>query len=289
MPNVRAKPTLRRRRLGGALKGFRSAAGLTLEAAAAAMGWDSGKLSRIENAKAQIWPKEIAPLLGVYGVEDTGAVNALEELARNAGKQGWWQTYGDVIGGVYQDYMFLESDAAGIRVYCPGVIHGLLQTSGYAREVIAATAITRSPDEVAALVEVRQARQSVLTRPGNPLKMWAVIHEAALRQQFPARSDVMPAQLQRLLDLSEMTHIDIQVMPLEASPHPGLAGPFDVVSFGGPWPTVVNLENLRGGFFIEGDDVSVFEAAFDRTVAAALPVDVSRETIKTIMKEGKHS
>lgn len=284
MPNVRAKPTLRRRRLGGALKGFREKAGLTIEASASEMGWDNGKLSRVENAKAQIWPREIASLLRVYGVEDPTIVTALEELAKNAGKQGWWQTYGDVISGVYQDYMFLESDASSLRVYCPSLIHGLLQTTSYAREVIAAGAITRSLDEVAALAEVRQARQAVLTRPGNPLKVWAVLHEAALRQRFPARPDAMPAQLQRLLDLSEMANVDIQVMPLDSSPHPGLNGPFDIVSFSGPWPTVVNLENLRGGFFIEGDEVSAFETAFDRTVAAALPVDVSRETIKKIME-----
>lgn len=284
MPNVRAKPTLRRRRLGSALKGFRLKAGLTIEAAAAGMGWDNGKLSRIENAKAHIWPKQIVPLLDAYGVTDPKIVTALEELARNAGKQGWWQTYGDVIGGGYADYMFLESDAASIRVYCFNLVHGLLQTSSYAREVIAATAITRSSDEIAALVEVRQARQAVLTRPGNPLKVWAVLHEAVLRQRFPGRPGVMRDQLRRLLDLSELPNVDIQVMPLGASPHPGMTAPFDIVSFGGPWPTVVNLENLRGGFFMEGDDVAVFETAFERVVAAALPVDVSRETIKKIME-----
>ncbi|MFF0629915.1 helix-turn-helix domain-containing protein [Streptomyces sp. NPDC004296] len=286
MPNVRAKPTLRRRRLGGALKGFRHTCGLTLEAAEGEMGWAAGKLSRIENAKAHIWPKEIAPLLALYGVTDPEIINALEELTRDAGKQGWWASYGNVIGGGYQDYMFLESDAAGIRVYCPNLIHGLLQTTAYAREVIAATAITRGADDVAALAEVRQARQAVLTRPGKPLKIWAILHEVALRQQFPAQPTVMADQLQRLLDLSEMTTINIQVMPLGASPHPGMTGPFDIVSFDSPWPTVVNLENLRGGFFMEGSDVQVFESAFERVVASALPVDVSRETIKTIMKEG---
>lgn len=283
MPNVRAKPTLRRRRLGSALKGFRGKAGLTIEAAASTLGWDPGKLSRVENAKAQIRPKEIAPLLAAYNIIDPQIITALEELARDAGKQGWWQTY-SVVGGGYADYMALESDAASIRVYSPNLVPGLLQTTSYAREVIAATAITRSQDEVAALAEVRQARQAVLTRPGNPLKVWAVVHEAALRQQFPARPEVMSEQLRRVLDLSEMPTVDIQIMPIEASPHPGIAGPFDIVSFSSPWPTVVNLENLRGGVFLEGDDAAVFETAFDRVVAAALPVDVSRETIKQIME-----
>lgn len=286
MPNVRAKPTLRRRRLGGALKGLRNKAGLTIDAAAATIGWDIGKLSRVENAKAHIWPREIAPLLCVYGVTDSLVTTALEELARDAGKQGWWQTYGSVIGGGYADYMFLESDAASLRVYSLNLLHGLLQASAYAREVISATALTRTSEEVSALAEVRQARQAVLTRSGNPLKVWAVIHETALRQRFPARPQVMNEQLQRLLDLSEMPNIDIQVMPIGASPHPGMTGPFDIVSFAGPWPTVVNLENLRGGFFLEGDDVAVFETAFERVVATALPVDVSRETIKKIMTEG---
>ncbi len=285
MPNVRAKPTLRRRRLGDALQGFRRKRGLTLEAVAAETGWDTGKLSRIENAKARIGPKDIAPLLAVYEINDPDILSALEALARDAGKEGWWSTYGDVPGAAYRDLITLETDASGIQVYCPSLVHGLLQTVPYARAVIGATNTTRTPEEVAALAEVRQARQAVLTRPGNPLKVWAIIHEVALRQQFPAQPTVMPEQLQRLLDLSDLPNVDIQVMPLNASPHPGMNGPFDIVSFQNPWPTVVNLENLRGGFFVEGDDVAVFEAGFERTVAAALPVDVSREIIKNLKEE----
>ena len=46
------------------------------------------------------------------------------------------------------------------------------------------------------------------------------------------------------------------------------------------------LENLRGGYFVEGtDDVKEFESAFELIVAAALPVDQSRETIKKIVEE----
>ena len=97
------------------------------------------------------------------------------------------EQYGDVPGAAYRDLITLETDASGIQVYCPNVVHGLLPTVPYARAVIGATAITRTPEEVTALAEVRQARQAVLTRPGNPLKVWAIIHEVALRQQFPAQ------------------------------------------------------------------------------------------------------
>ena len=288
MPNVRAVPTLRRRRLGGALRQCRAEAGLSLDRAAQTMGWHESKLSRIENAKARMRPQDVATLLGQYGVTEPEVVTALEGLARDAGKQGWWAPYGDVIGCDYRDYLTLESDAESTHVYAPGLIHGLLQTGAYAREIIAATAITRSPDEVNALVAVRRARQAILTiRDGGPLKLWAVIHEAALHQRFVASTALMRDQLRHLLDMADLPNITIQVMPLTATPHPGMIGTFEVVRFPAPWPTVISLENLQGTSLVEGnDDTAVFENAFERVVAAALSVDDSREIIKKIM-EGK--
>lgn len=85
--------------------------------------------------------------------------------------------------------------------------------------------------------------------------------------------------------MADLPNITIQVMPLEATPHPGMVGLFEVVRFPAPWPTVINLENLHGGSFVEGtEDVKLFETAFERVVAAALPVDDSREHIKKIME-----
>jgi len=289
MPNVRAVPTLRRRRLGGALRQHRKNAGKSLDAAAKTMGWPESKLSRIETANARMLPKDIAPLLEQYGVTDPEIIAALEALARDAGKQGWWQGYGDVVGAGYKDYLSLESDADKTHIYAPDLIPGLLQTGPYAREIIAATAITRTPEEVVALAEVRKARQAILTtptRPGGPLTFWAVIHEAVLHQTFASNGNLMIQQLQHLLDMADLPNITIQIMPLSATPHPGMLGLFEVVRFPYPWPTVVNLENLRGGYFVEGtDDVKVFETAFDRVVAAALPPEVSRETIKKTMQK----
>ncbi|WP_234025217.1 DUF5753 domain-containing protein [Streptomyces sp. MspMP-M5] len=179
-----------------------------------------------------------------------------------------------------------EPPTESIHIYTPSLIPGLLQTGAYAREIIAATAITRTPEEVIALAEVRKMRQAILTKPGGPLKLWAVIHESALHQRFASQPALMREQLRHLLDMTSLPNITIQVMPLVATPHPGMLGLFQVVRFPHPWPTVVDLENLRGGYFVEGtDDVKVFEDAFDRVVAAALPPEDSHETIKQIMEE----
>ncbi|WP_052852230.1 helix-turn-helix domain-containing protein [Streptomyces avicenniae] len=286
MPNVRAIPTLRRRRLGDALRRHRNQAGQSLETAARAMGWDESKLSRIETAKARMAPKDVAPLLMLYGVEEREVVSALEGLARDAGHQGWWSAYGDVVDLSYRDFITLETDAVSMHVYSPGLIHGLLQTGAYAREIITGITTSRTQEEIAALVEVRKARQSILTaRQGGPLKLWAVVHEGALHQRFASHPNLMRDQLRHLLDAATLPNVTVQIMPLTATPHPGMLGLFEIVRFPHPWPTLVNVENLRGGNFVEGtDDVKVFEAAFERVVATALSVDDSRERIRRIME-----
>lgn len=285
MPNSPVVPTIRRRRLGSALRKLRNDAGLTLDGAAAAMGWKAPKMSKVENAAAGIRPAEVTDLLKAYGVTNPEVFTALENLARDAGKKGWWQTYSGVVAPAYADYLSLESDAERICEWSPTLVPGLLQSAAYAREMIAASAVTRTPEEVAALAEVRMARQAVLSRPDGtgPLHVWAVISEAVLHQRFAVRPATMREQLHRLLDVAEMPNVTLQIMPLGATPHPGVAGGFTRVEFPGPMPDVVLVENLRGNSYVEGsEDVRVFAGAFERIVAAALPVDDSLALIKRI-------
>jgi hypothetical protein len=98
------------------------------------------------------------------------------------------------------------------------VIPGLLQTAAHARENIAGITTFRTPDEVAALAEVRLLRQSVLTRPGQPLEFWAIVHEATLHQRFAVRPTTMRDQLRRLLDSAEMPDVTIRLMPSSCPP-----------------------------------------------------------------------
>ncbi|MGW2190206.1 helix-turn-helix domain-containing protein [Streptomyces sp. NPDC001719] len=287
MPNSPVVPTIRRR-LGSALCKLRNDAGLTLDGAAAAMGWKAPKMSKVENAAAGIRPIEVTDLLKVYGETNPEVFTALENLARDAGKKGWWQTCSGVIAPAYADYLSLEFDAERVCEWSPTLVPGLLQSAAHAREVIAASAVTRTPEEVAALAEVRMARQAVLSQPDGtgPLHVWAVISEAILHQRFAVRPAAMREQLRRLLDVADMPNVTLQIMPLDATPHPGVAGGFTVVNFPGPMPDVVLVESLRGNSYVEdSEDVCVFVGTFERIVAAALPVDGSLALINRI-KEG---
>ncbi|GGR48760.1 helix-turn-helix domain-containing protein [Streptomyces netropsis] len=285
MPNSPVVPTVRRRRLGGTLKRLRKAAGLTLDEAAGAMGWIGPKMSKIENAAQSIRPGDVVTLLKLYGVDDPEMSAALENLARDAGKKGWWQTYSGLVSASYADYISLESDAEQIYEWSPMLIPGLLQTSAYARETMTGATTSRAPHEIAALAELRLARQSVLTRHDKPLELCAVVHEAALHQRFAQRPATMREQLRKLLDAADMPNVTFQLVPLTSAAHPGMSGGFTVAAFPAPTPDVVLLENLYGATYVEGDDAIPFAKAFERICATALSAEDSLARIAE-MEEG---
>ncbi|MER6954707.1 helix-turn-helix transcriptional regulator [Streptomyces sp. NPDC000618] len=275
MPNSPMIPTVRRRRLGATLRRFRNEAGLSLDQAAEAMGWNGPKMSKIENAFQGIKPGDLSELLKVYGVMDPSVRSVLETLRADTAKTGWWQAYSGIVQPAYADYISLESDAVQVCVWTPLLVPGLLQTAAYARETITGITTTRTPEEVAALAEVRMARQSVLTRPGAPLELWAILHEAALHQRFAARPATMREQLRKLLDASELPNVTIQIMPLGSTAHPGLEGGFSLTRFRPPLPDVVLLENAGSATYVEGEDAAPFERAYERIRATALSVEDS--------------
>ncbi|GAA1899004.1 helix-turn-helix transcriptional regulator [Streptomyces sodiiphilus] len=278
-------PTIRRRRLGTTLRKLRNDAGLTLEEAAEAMGWQPPKLSKIENARQKIQPAQVTTLLKAYKITDAEVFTALENLARDADKKGWWQTYSGVVSPSYADYISLEDDAERICEWTPLVIPGLLQTANYAMETMAGTTLSRTPQEITALAEVRRARQAVLSRPDKPLEFWAIIHEAALHQRFAVRPETMREQLRRLAEAAQLPNVTLQIMPLDSTAHPGILGGFSLVSFPGPAPDIVLLENLSGATYVEGDGTSPFAQAVERIRAAALPVEDSLARL-SILEEG---
>jgi transcriptional regulator with XRE-family HTH domain len=73
-------PTIRRRRLGAALRRLREGSGLSLEAVAQELGWSTSKVSRIELAKIAVTPADVRALLGVLDVL-TEEVETLVSLA----------------------------------------------------------------------------------------------------------------------------------------------------------------------------------------------------------------
>lgn len=233
------------------------------------------KLSRIENGRGATKVDDVKKLLALYKCEDTDLISALVDLAKNGAHRGmWWQSYGAHIGQVLGDLISLEASAASVRSYESAFIPGLLQTPAYAREII--RKLNMRPDvNVEALVDVRMARQGALTR-AEPLTLWAVIHEAAIRSGVGGPK-VMAEQLARLTDRASQPNINIQVMPIGAPAHHGMGGAFAILGFPQRQDLDVALvESTLSNLWVEdASDVEQYAAKFDAIRADALGLDDS--------------
>jgi transcriptional regulator with XRE-family HTH domain len=279
--NPEQNPTLRGRRLAVELMRRREASGLSREEAARRLEWSTSTIFRIETGRSRPQPGNVRVLLDLYGV--TGSErDGLIQLAREARQPGWWHSFRDVLPNPYEVYIGLEGGAASIRNFEPVVVPGLLQTADYARATFKGGPRELERDEIERRVEVRLARQQILTRDDRP-RLWAVIDEAVIHRLVgdPA---VMRAQLGHLIETAEQGKTTVQVVPFRAGAHAGTTGPFVILDFPEPTdPAVVYVETLAGDIYLEERaDVNRYTIAFDRLLAAALHPDDSVRLIQQV-------
>lgn len=135
---------------------------------------------------------------------------------REAAKQrGWWSAYGGLLSVEIARLYGLEYGADSIRTYSSVLVPGLLQTADYARAVIDNDIARVRKVEIDSWVQVRMRRQHRLSGD-DPLRLTAIIGEAALAQQTGG-TEVMEGQLRHLLSVVERhPAVDIRVIPFEA-------------------------------------------------------------------------
>ncbi|WP_329417174.1 helix-turn-helix domain-containing protein [Streptomyces sp. NBC_00704] len=123
----------------------------------------------------------------------------------------------------------LEGKAVEIALYECHIIPGLLQTSGHARSVIGAAQPPYSPDDVERMVAARLARQSVFERSPAPALSF-VLEEGVLRRPIGGTM-AWRQQLERLLEVSRLHNVVLQVMPTDCDTHSGLDGRIELLKF----------------------------------------------------------
>lgn len=269
-------PTIRRRRLASELRRLREAADLTIDEVGEKLECSASKVSRIETGHVGVTPRDARDMLELYGL--TGDEReALVQLAREARKPGWWQAYKEVFTGTF---VGLEADASSLKAFQALLVPGLLQTETYARAVIRAMRPDSDESEIQRRVAARTARQQLLADPSPP-EYWAVIDEAVLHREVGG-PEVMARQAQRLIEMGQLPHVTIQVVPFTAGAHPGMEGPFLILGFPEPAdPEVVYVDSTSGGFFLElAPDVRRYTLMFDHLRAAALKPDDSLSLIE---------
>jgi transcriptional regulator with XRE-family HTH domain len=278
-----ASPTVRRRRLAAELRRLRERAELVGEQVAERMGWSASKLSRIENAHTTPRPSEIKKLLLLYGIDGKQA-EQLVALAQEANRKGWWEAYSDALPDAHSGYIGLEAEATASCHWAPEFVTGLVQTEDYARALITSHARAIAPvppGEIQGRVEARMIRQKILERD-PPFELNLVFDESVLLRRI-APDKVMRGQFDRLIEVSEMDTVALQILPLDG-PHAIITGGFILLQFGKVhevgYHDVAYQEHLTGAAnFEEEKQTYQYQLAFERLTELSLSPDRSRDVI----------
>ncbi|OUC92080.1 helix-turn-helix domain-containing protein [Streptomyces swartbergensis] len=276
-------PTVRRRRLGMELRRLREAKNMTAEQVAARLLVSQSKISRLENGRRSISQRDVRDLCEVYEVEDHKMVDSLMQMAKDSRQQGWWHAFGDI---PYSVYIGLETDAESLRVYEPQIITGLLQTRAYAEAIIRGASPETPEEDIQNRIEVRMRRQGRITAERDPLRLWVVLDEAALRRSVGNRQ-VMREQLEYLADASQLPHVTVQVLPFDVGAHAGLNGQYSILEFADATDSnVVYIEGVTSDLYLEkAHDVQKYTVMYEHLRAQSLNVDQSLRLIQDVAKE----
>ncbi|MET7916627.1 helix-turn-helix transcriptional regulator [Streptomyces avermitilis] len=285
MSEPRSAPTVGQVVLGRRLLDLRERAGLKREEAARILRVAPATVRRMEMAEVSLKIPYLQLLLKSYGVGDDEA-EAFILLAEEANKPGWWQRFHDILPGWFSMHVSLEGAAALIRSYEPHFVPGLMQTEEYARVVLKSGAIGQTrPEDVDRYVALRMQRQELLTRENAP-RIWAVMDETALRRPVGG-PEVMRAQIDKLLEVTKLAHVTLQVIPFSSGPHPGTYGPFVLFRFAMPeLPDMVYSEYLTGAVYLDARaEVATHLEVMDRMATQAATAHRTKEILMDLRKE----
>ena len=280
MPEVHS-PALQRRELGALLRALRNAKGLTVEQVADRLLCSPSKVSRMETGQGAT-ARDIRDLCELYGVADAAERDRLTALAREGKRPTRWQRY----ELAYAAYAELEEDALAIRAFQSSAVHGLLHTADYARANHESSMPRLNPEQIDRQIEAKLARQSILTR-ADPPGFAVVLDEAALHRMVGGRR-VMAAQLAKILDISALPNITVQILPFELGAHPALEANFTILELPAPTPGVVFVEGMIGSTYLDRpDDLKRYHDVFRKLQSIALSPKDSSDLIAKLLRSYK--
>jgi transcriptional regulator with XRE-family HTH domain len=251
---------------GYELRRHRETAGLTQKQLGAIVNYTGSLVGQVETARklpTAEFSERVDAALGTGGL-----LSRLLGLVLRSQLPAWFQQVAE-----------LEARATEIATFQTHMVHGLLQTEGYARAVLG----TMDPEGLDDRTAVRLARQRILEKTEPPV-LWAILGEGALHQEIGGPV-VMHGQLGRLLGFESNPRINVQVLPYSAGEHAGLTGSFNLYRFAGD-PAILYTEGYGMGHpTANPDTVKDCSLRYDHLQAAALSIKDSAELIRQVMEE----
>lgn len=278
-------PRMLRIQLGIELRRLREQADRSTFEAADVLGCKQPKISKIESGSQGVKPDEVAQLLDFYGAtakQRKYLLGLAERLPKRARPKMYHR---DAVPDWFQRFLALESDATEIKLYETELVTGLLQTEDYARSTIKAWEPVADPRLVERQVQTRLQRQEVLTRRRTPLKLHAVLSEAALHR-MQGDGKIMLSQLEYLMEASERPNITLQVLPFAFPNRIAVTSSVMLFHLQEQDLSAVYLEDFFGATYLwESSDYTRYSVVFERLSLAALPVEETRELIDRVSEK----
>ncbi|MEZ7007464.1 helix-turn-helix transcriptional regulator [Streptomyces sp. AD55] len=194
------------------LKLWREAAGLTQAEFGAAIGYGEELVSSVERGRRIPRPEYLDA--ADEALQAGGKIAALKHDVAEV-------RYPKKVRGLKK----LEAEAVEMGAYNNSVVHGLLQTTEYARAVFSSRRPPFTTDELEERLSARVSRQEIISETTARPFFSFVQCESTLRRPIGGRM-VLRGQLERLLQVARLPNVDLQVLPLSHEENSGLAGSF---------------------------------------------------------------
>jgi transcriptional regulator with XRE-family HTH domain len=278
-----SSPAVARRWLAYELRRLREERGLAQKEVGKACGWSGVRVSYLEkwDHPQRIFDRDLDKLLPLYEVAHEARAD-FYTAAEASHEKGWWERYDDdIVPPFFSTFIGLEQGTSLIRGFEPMIVPGLLQTQDYMVEAIAAGLPRRTGRVVRQIIEVRLARQEVLTRSTEPAQFVVVVDESVLRRVVGGPK-VMADQLSHVLHLTERPNVDLYVVPFERGISPGLAASSHrILHFSRSEPPIVYMEAKEGAQWIEDrPSVDQHDLAFEELMGASLTLSESTAMVR---------
>jgi hypothetical protein len=270
-------PAVQRVILGAELLAARTAAGMSVSQSTSALGWHTGKLTRIEQGATPVRKADLDKCIKVYGI-----ARSEHRRLRDLAAQGRHKLPPSRVQEWAARYVHLISGAAALRLFSEGSWPGTVQTIEYARAQLRKTATVR-PADVDRMAEERWERVERLRSTGRP-KLWLIVGEAALHKEIGGR-EALRGQLELVQELAALPNVDIQVIPNDAGAHASHETSFSIINVIDGLPGIVYVGHLSGADYLGGEHVRVYNVVYDNLRATALSPERTMELINRRLEE----
>ncbi|MFF3533324.1 DUF5753 domain-containing protein [Streptomyces sp. NPDC002466] len=235
------------------------------------------KLSKIENAKLAPSATDVERILTAIGVSDKIKAEYAEVARASAAETTAWRLLKRI--GVHkgqQDAKALEAQMSMLRLFQPALVPGLLQTPEYIRAVLQRHDL--SEDTLSRTINGRLERQAVLHDTTKSLRF--IITEPVLRWRI-VRPQMMVAQLDRIVSVSRLSHVDIRVVPLRVQQNDIANHAFVIRD-----DRMATVETVHAEVMVtDPQDVALYVDKFEEFERVALTGNEAREFVEEIRNE----